>query len=199
MTKDIDTTQIIPAVVITDDMALTEAVFKAASLQLILNAAEAQQQAHVEAAKKAFDDATREHAQRIAEIFAAVESYAAEHRDRLFPLKGKKRAKTFAVLQHKLQYRSSDTVEAPADAVTRIQHMLSDVVSELSAPDLTREREAELQVLEQTLKCLIRQPEPELNKDNAKALDLLLPPALGITVKTSEAFKLAFTFTPEQS
>jgi phage host-nuclease inhibitor protein Gam len=197
MIKDIDTTQITPAVVIADDMQLTEFVFKAASLQLMLNEAEARQQAHVEAAKMAYDEATREHAERIAEIFAGIEAYCAAHRDRLFPLKGKKRSKTFAVLQHKLQYRSSESVEAPKDAVTRIQRMLSDVVSELATPDLTTERERELQALEQTLKSLIRQPEPELNKDNAKALTELIPAELEIKVTTAETFKLAFTFTPE--
>jgi len=199
MTKDIDTTQITPAVVITDDITLTEAVFQAASLQLILNGAEAEQQARVEAAKKAFDEATREHTARIAEIFAGIEAYCAKNRDRLFPLKGAKRAKTFAVLQHKLQYRSSDTVDAPKDAVTRIQRMLSDIVSELSTPGITSEREAELERIEQTLRLLIRQPEPELNKDNVKALDGVIPAELGLSVQTTETFKLAFTFTPEQS
>jgi phage host-nuclease inhibitor protein Gam len=198
MTKDIDTTQITPAVVIDDDMQLTEFVFKAASLQLMLNEAEARQQAQAEAAKMAYDEATREHAERIAEIFAGIEAYCAANRDRLFPLKGKKRSKTFAVLQHKLQYRSSESVEAPKDAATRIQRMLSDVVSELATPGLTTEREGELQVLEQTLKSLIRQPEPELNKDNVKALSEVLPAELEIKVTTAETFKLAFTFTPEQ-
>lgn len=198
MILDIDTAQLTPSIVIADDLALTEAVFKAASLQLVLNEAEAHQQAHIEAAKKAYDDATREHAQRIVEIFASIEAYAAAHRDRLFPLKSGKRSKTFAVLQHKLQYRSSDQVEAPKDAVTRIQRMLSDVRQELSTSSTTREREGELEVLEQTLKLLLRTPEPELNKENVKALDVVIPAELGIRIKTSETFKLAFTFTPDQ-
>jgi phage host-nuclease inhibitor protein Gam len=198
MNVDIDTTTT-PPVSIADDIALTNLVHEAASLQLTLNAAEARMQAHVEAAKKGFNEATREQSQRIAEIFAGIETYCAAHRDRLFPLKGKKRAKTFAVLQHKLQYRSSEAVEAPKDVVQRIQDMLHDVASALYAPGLTSEREAELKRIETTLICLIRQSDPELNKDNAKALKGQIPEALGIRVTTSETFKLAFNFTPEQA
>jgi phage host-nuclease inhibitor protein Gam len=197
MNIDIDTTTT-PPVTIDDDLALTNLVHEAASIQLTLNAAEARMQAHVEAAKKGFNEATREQAQRIAEIFAGIEAYCAAHRDRLFPLKGKTRAKTFAILQHKLQYRSAEAVEAPKDAVQRIQVMLSDVISELTGAGITTDRERELQRIEETLNLLLRHREPELNKDNAKALDGLIPEPLGIRVTTSETFKLAFNFTPEQ-
>lgn len=198
MNIDIDTTTT-PPVAIADDIALTNLVHEAASLQLTLNAAEARMQAHVEAAKKGFEEATREQAQRIAEIFAGIEAYCAAHRDRLFPLKGKTRAKTFAILQHKLQYRSSEAVEAPKDAVQRIQAMYNAVELELSTAVLTSERERELQGLGEILTLLLRWREPELNKDNAKALDGQIPEALGIRVTTSETFKLAFNFTPEQA
>ncbi len=195
-TIDIDTTQ---QAIIADDISLTNHVHQAAALQLILNAAETRQQAHVEAAKKAFDEATRESTARRDAIFAGITAYCVTHRDRLFPMKGKTRAKTFAILQHKLQFRSSDSVEAPKDIVARITALLRDIATERTNLLLTSDREHELNALEMTLRPLLRQPEPELNKDNAKAARDTLPLELGISVSTTESFKLAFNFTPEQA
>jgi len=64
------------------------------------------------------------------------------------------------------------------------------------------EASTEIAAVIQQLKGLIRQPEPELNKDAIKAIsdesvkDYLA--AHGITVETLETFKLTFAFTPEQ-
>jgi phage host-nuclease inhibitor protein Gam len=173
-------------------------------LQLILNGAEVKQQATIEAAKKAFADATSETAQRITEIFAAIQAYAAANRDRLFPKKGSKQAKTYAVLQHKLQFRSSDQVESPDNAAALILRICAEFMHKIEVAEEQGNdtaREAMLSQLE-LLQGLLRQPDPELNKDAVKTLTDAEAKRtlsdLGIRVTTSETFKLAFTFTPEQ-
>lgn len=204
MIRDIDTTQAPATLVIADDIALTSLVHEAASLQLILNGAEIKQQATIEAAKKAFADATRETAQRITEIFAAIQTYASANRDRLFPKKGTKQAKTYSVLQHKLQFRSSDQVEAPDNAAALVLRICAEFAHKIKIAEEQGNhtaREAMLSQLE-LLHGLLRQPDPELNKDAVKTLTDAEAKRtlsdLGIKVTTSETFKLAFTFTPEQ-
>jgi hypothetical protein len=200
MNIDIDTSNL-PALVIKDDKQLSDLVFEIASKQLVLNAAEAEQQSKIEAAKKAFADATGDITNEIRAKFAAIEAYASKHKERLFPVKGGKRKKTFPVLAHKLQYRSSDQVKAPANAVLLIKNMILN--SEVNIMNLGPcEASTEIAAVIQQLKGLIRQPEPELNKDAIKAIsdesvkDYLA--AHGITVETLETFKLTFAFTPEQ-
>lgn len=203
-TKDIDTAAShLPAITINDDKALCDLVHEAANLQLLLNRAEATQSAAVEAAKKAFADATREHSQRINAIFAAVEQYAAANRSRLF-MKGGKEVKTCAIMQHKLQYLSSKTVQAPADAVQ--------IIRDLSAAGQSYIENHPLGLMEwngmtkpevqAAFDALIRQPEPELNKEAVKTASQAVRDILhlqGIRTVTQETFKLAFTFTPSQS
>lgn len=199
-THTIDTTAAAAStLVITDDKHLTDLVHEAASIQLLLNSAEVKQQAHVEAAKKAFDEATREHTAKISTIFAAIEAYCAQHRDRLFPLKGTKRSKTYAVLQHKLQYRSSTTVSAPKDIVKRIQALLSNVRLQLASITNTSAQEAELLQLQGSLESLLRTPPQEFNKEAPAATLTAAPQELGISITSAETFKLAFTFTPDQA
>jgi phage host-nuclease inhibitor protein Gam len=197
MTRDINTTQAPATLVITDDIALTSLVHEAASLQLILNGAEVKQQATIEAAKKAFADATSETAQRITEIFAAIKAYCAKNRDRLFPKKGAKQAKTYAVLQHKLQYRISTSVESPKDIVKRIQERLGLIKTTIAnlAPGQDVSALVELAT---KLESLLRTPPQEFNKEASLTAMQSAPADLGIKVTTSETFKLAFTFTPEQ-
>lgn len=203
-TKTINTAAITPDIVISDDVQLTQLVHEAASLQLSLNRAETIQQAAVEAAKKAFEDATRDTSTRIAEIFTAIQSYCAANRDRLFPAKNGKRAKTYQVLAHKLQYRSSDTVQAPEDAVQVIENLLKAGLDYIEHHPLGLDHwnGYSRTNLQTALKALIRQPEPELNKDAVKNADHHLRDMLatqGIRVLTQETFKLAFTFTPDQA
>lgn len=201
MNIDIDTQQAAPALTITDDKHLSDIVFALASKQLLINAAETDMQARVEAAKKAFADATAPISEEITTLFAAVEAYANKHKDRLFPLKGGKRKKTFKVLQHALQYRSSDQVKAPANAVQIIKSIiLSSEVNIMNLGDC--DAATQIAAAIQKLEACIRRPEPELDKDAVKALaDKELVDHLaehGIKVETVETFKLAFAFTPEQ-
>ena len=90
---DIDTTTAPPALTITADKQLCDVVYQLASNQLLINAAEADLQAKVEAAKKAFADATEPLMGETKTLFAAVEAYAETNKDRLFPMKGGKRKK----------------------------------------------------------------------------------------------------------
>lgn len=200
MNIDIDTSNL-PTLVIKDDKHLADLVFQMASQQLVLNAAEAEQQAKIESAKKAFADATSDISNDISAKFAAVEAYAAKHKDRLFPVKGSKRVKTFKVLQHELQFRSSHQVKAPANAVMVLKSIILN--SEVEIMNLGPcEHSTAIAAMISRLERLIRQPDPELNKDAVKAeedawtRDLLA--THGITVETLETFKLAFAFTPKQ-
>lgn len=202
MNIDIDTTTAPPALIIQDDKHLCDVVYQLASRQLLITSAEAELQAKVEASKKAFADATEPLTSEIKSLFAAIQDYAAENKDRLFPVKGGKRKKTFAVMQHKLQYRSSDVVKAPANAVMLIKSMILNAEVEIMNLGKCKASTKIAAVISQ-LEGLIRQPEPELNKDavkeitDAEVTDYLA--AHGITVETLETFKLAFAFTPEQS
>lgn len=202
MNIDIDTTTAPPALIIQDDKHLCDVVYQLASRQLLITSAEAELQAKVEASKKAFADATEPLTSEIKTLFAAVEGYAAANKDRLFPVKAGKRKKTFAVMQHKLQYRSSDVVKAPANAVMLIKSMILNAEVEIMNLGKCKASTKIAAVIGQ-LEGLIRQPEPELNKDavkeisDAEVTDYLA--AHGITVETLETFKLAFAFTPEQS
>lgn len=202
MNIDIDTTQAAPAIIIKDDKHLCDIVYNLAAAQLLINAAEAEMQATVEAAKHAFATATEPLTSSVKGLFAGIEAYATANKDRLFPIKGKKRSKTFKVLQHALQYRSSEQVKAPANAVALIKSMILN--SEVNIMNLGEcAASTQIAAVIQKLEGLIRQPEPELNKDAVKALteealiDYLA--SHGITVETLETFKLAFAFTPEQS
>lgn len=198
---DIDTQQAKPALTITDDKQLCDIVYAIASKQLVINAAEANQQLKIEAAKKAFEEGTAEFSAEIKTLFAAVQVYAEANKDRLFPVKGGTRKKTFAILQHKLQYRSADRVEAPSDAVAMLQFNIAQ--TEANAANLGPDYAAEMAAVIAKMRGLIRTPAPELNKDAVKALsdDTLKDhlAILGIKVVTNEIFKLAFAFTPEQS
>lgn len=202
-THNIDTATATAAPAITDLQGLTNAVARLASLQLILNNAEGSMQAQVEALKKAFADATAEHAAEIKTTFAQVEAYCAANKETLFPIKNGKRKKTFAVLQHALQYRTGSSVEIPKDAVTQIQGLINYVKgypgeewNGLSKPAIIG-----------ALESLIRTPAPEFNKDTFSALRsntelAALAEVLrlnGFHVSKQETFKLAFTFTPEQT
>lgn len=208
--QDIDTAAAPEAAPITDLIGLTQTVARMASLQLILNGAEAQLQARVEAAKAAFATATQEHAEEIRTLFAAVERYCEQHKDELFPVKGGKRRKTFAILQHALQYRSSVSVEVPPgiDAVGLIRNEISQLEREVNeayqhtgeTPPAERVRLLELI---NALQAMIRQPAPEVNKEAVAAAwvpfaaDILR--ATGIRLVERETFKLAFKFTPDRA
>lgn len=210
-TQDIDATTAAPALTITDDKHLCDIVYQLASKQLVINAAEAEMQAQVEASKKAFADATETLTGEIKKLFAAVEAYAAANKDRLFPVKGDKRKKTFAVLQHKLQYRSSESVEACDNAAEVVLELLRSGIEYLRDKPGGEWNGLGVDDIKAAFKALIRQPAPELDKDAVK--DLLKDAAVnegikalaetlhlhGIRVKTLETFKLAFTFTPEQT
>jgi phage host-nuclease inhibitor protein Gam len=178
---------------------LTAVVSRLANLQLIINAAETQQQAKIEAAKTAFAEATADVQKEIKELFAAVERYCETHRDELFPCKGGKRKKTFAVLQHVLQYRSSTAVTAPGDVVEIIQGKIAAIDFILQSTRSSSEEETQLNNQRQQLESLLRVQAPELNKDRAKAIaSTELAKDLGIQLVTTETFKLSFTFTPQQ-
>jgi phage host-nuclease inhibitor protein Gam len=203
-TIDIDTTQAAPALTITNDKHLADVVHQLASKQLILNQASAEQQAKIEAIKKAFGDATEDLSKEIEDLFAAVEAYAMANKERLFPTKGGKTNKTFVVLKHKLQFRSAASVEAVSNAVDLIERMI-DVVSDWDSLDGNWCGVPKDDVY-QAFKDLLRQPPKELNKEallSQHAAKTPLAKALleylhlhGIRVKTTETFKLSFTFTP---
>lgn len=204
---DIDTAEITPALTITDDKHLCDVVYEIASKQLVINAAEAEQQAKLEAVKKAFSDATGPLEADIKNLFAAVQAYATAKKDRLFPKKGKTRSKTYKVLQHKLQYRSSTAAVVPSNAVAVINQMLQ-IVRDFDSPD-GNWNGIPLEQVQETLKGLLRQPPQEVAKDAvvtlctaedhaSKALAEYLH-LHGIRAKETETFKLAFAFTPEQT
>ena len=207
MNIDINTTQAAPALTITDDRHLCHVVYLLASHQLLINGAEAAMQAKVEAAKKAFADATAPIAEELKSLFAAVEIYAAANKARLFPVKGKKQSKTYKVLQHELKYRSSSAVEAVTNAAEMIGRMI-EIADAWDSPDGLWNGIPKDEVRD-ALKALLRQPPTELDKDallSQHEAKTPLSEALlgylhlnGIRVKTSETFKLAFTFTPDQS
>ena len=201
-TIEINTAEAPKTITIQDDKQLCDIVYQIASKQLVINAAEANQQLKIEAAKKAFEDGTSQFTAEIKTLFAAVQAYAEANKDRLFPVKSGTRKKTFAVMQHKLQYRSSDRVEAPGDAVNLIKCIILN--TEAAIMNLGEcDHSTHLAGLIQKLEAMIRQPAPELNKDAVKACsDAVVRDYLndqGIKVVTDEAFKLVFSFTPDQA
>jgi hypothetical protein len=188
---------------ITTDTDLTNLVSDLAQKQILIESAKARVQATVEAAKLAYDEATRDLATEIQTGFDLINQYCTAHKDRLFPVKKDKRQKTLQILQilqHKLQYRSASEVTAPEDIIKRITARLQDLSLELRSlhPEDFDRIEAEIDLLN----TLLRQPPLELNKDAASAAlttettALQLAP-LGITKTTTETFKLTFTLTPE--
>lgn len=206
-TQDIDTAAAAPLPPLKDLPALFEAVAEAARTQLVINAAEAHMQAEVEAAKIGFEKATAPHSARIQSLFAQIEQYCEAHKDTLFPVKGGKRKKTFTVLQHALQYRSSTTVEVPKRIVEQLLTVIESMDKEI-ATARSKGDPAELEHASDMFACmtalegLIRHPAPEFNKDAAKAItnkraqEILK--SLCLKVGISETFKLAFNFSPEQ-
>ena len=214
-THDINTSAAPAAPDIADQTELRSVIHTLAQKQLILDEAGAKAKAAIETAKKAFADATAETAAEITADFARVVKFAAEHRAELFPMKGKKQAKTFKVLSHELQYRCSDSVEAPPDAAKVIANLIK--ASEMNICNLGMGAHS-LQIAQviAELETLLRHPEPEMNKDavhslkdrakaqepedfNAAKEAAELLEANGIKVVTEETFKIAFKFTPEKT
>lgn len=204
-THDINTSAAPVIADIKDLPGLTSSIFRIAGHQLLINGAQATLQAEIEARKKAFEDATAELQTTIASELAAIERYCEAHKDTLFPVKKGKRQKTFAVLQHKLQYRESTAVEAPKDAADRIKNLIANAEWRLiqeQAKGINRDAERinALAALITAMKGLLRTPEPELNKDavklltNEEAINLLHDQA--ITTTTTDSFKVVFSFTP---
>jgi len=185
---------------ITDLHTLTDTVSDLAIKQASINEAKARLNAQVEAAKLAYDEATRDITAEINAGFEAITAYCEEHKDALFPLKKNgTRQKTLAILQHKLQYRASSGIDAPDNVIDLINRRISDL--QFHARSLTGVDHDAIRSEIEILRQLIRQPDPELNKDIAAGLansddntDILA--AVGITRQHSETFKLTFTFTP---
>lgn len=198
MTKDITVNPSAAVQIETLDQ-LKNAVHKLATLQLVLNAAEARQQAAIEAAKKAFDEATADSQTQLAALLAGVQKYAADNKDMLFPLKGKTRTKTYKVLQHTLAYRSSSSIAAPETIVDDIKAMRARIEEMLCCPDapeagVPEEALAQIDALDR----LIRTKE-EFDKTAAKALlesQAGLLSRLKVTETTEETFRVTFNFTP---
>ena len=214
-THDINTSAAPAAPDIADQTELRSVIHTLAQKQLILDEAGAAMKARIETAKKAFADATAETAAEITADFARVVKFAAEHRAELFPMKGKKQAKTFKVLSHELQYRCSDSVQAPPDAAKVIANLIKLNEFEISNLGMCDESVRIAQVIAE-LETLLRHPEPEMNKDAVhslkdrakaqeaedfsaaqRAMELLQEE--GIQVATEETFKIAFKFTPEKT
>lgn len=205
-TQDIDTSATAPALTITDLKQLTEVIHDMAQTQLLLNRAEADMQSRIEVIKKAYDEATAELVEKIKTALAAVEAYATKHKDALFPIKGGKRKKTLAILQHALKFRESSSVEVPDDAVQLINTLICNHEWELQREQM-RGAEGDVAIINTlaetitALKSLIRKPDPELNKDAVKSLKNEAAQKdisrVGIKIVSSETFKVEFTFTPE--
>lgn len=189
--------------IIADDKELTNAVADAAALQLSIHQAQTAMRKVVEEAKKKFEQLTRGPAAQLNAIFAGITTYCESNKDRLFPLKASAkgsskapvRQKTYAVLSHKLQYRSAEHVEVEDVPLClgRIGLRCASIVNE--AEELGEEAHATLAMLD----SLQRNPPPELDKDAVlkhwTAHEELLR-SLGIEVVEEETFKLAFVFSP---
>jgi phage host-nuclease inhibitor protein Gam len=207
-TIDIDTTQAPPAITIKDDQDLCNVVYQIASKQLVINAAEANQALKIEAAKKAFEDGTSQFTAEIKALFAAVQAYAEANKDRLFPVNGKTRSKTFKVLAHKLQYRRSTATETPKKDAVGTLHRMIEMIRDYGSPDGCWNG-IPLERIVSILHQLLRQPAEEVNKDALLALCTADDPQSkliadyiklhGFSAKESEAFKLVFAFTPDQA
>lgn len=195
MTKDIPVNPATATPIDTLD-GLKGAVHRLATLQLTLQSAEAQQQATIEAAKRAFDQATAEIQAEIANLLAGVEAYCAANKDMLFPKKGKSRTKTFRVLQHALAYRQASAIEAPANVLATIKATRAQIQTllETGGTELSTEAQNQLAALDQ----LIRTKE-EFDRAAAKTLLESQPGLLSrlqIREVTTDTFRVTFNFTP---
>ena len=199
-TTDIDTAAVpAPAPIHTLD-ELTAAVAKAAQLQLVIMAAEARQRAAVEAAKEAFELATRASSAELAALLAGISAAADAHKDDWFPIgKNKKRKKSLKVLEHTLAYRQAVSVEAPAGAAQQLTRVLQELAAHLASDGLCAEEREILEREQRALSAVLRQPPVELNKEAVKALDenaLGWLYAHGVKLVSTESFTLRFDFTP---
>lgn len=190
-----------PALIITDLKHLSDVVYEIASTELAIDKAACDQKAKVEAAKKAFEDATAELQTERAIKLAAIEVFCEANKDTLFPIKGDTRKKTYKVLQHELKYRSSTEVITPDDAVTKAL----DLIEKLDSAASNAANPTEADSYEETitrLRAFLRQPPTEINKEAVGATDdqmkAYLKQHLGISENTKETFKVVFKFTPEQ-
>lgn len=202
MNTDIDTTQITDAPVITDLKGLSDTIHEMAKEQLKVNEAEAKMQAAVEDAKKQYEAAISPHTGLIATFFTGVANYAKQAIDTLFPKsKGGERKKTYPVLGHKLQLRSSSSIEAPADIIEKLAHLRSDLEASYVRGEIEIDQlDSKIAVIDK----LLRVPPVEFNKDAAReafkdpeAAKVLAE--LGIKETSVETFKVAFKFTPEST
>lgn len=190
-----------PALIITDLKHLLDVVYEIASTELAIEKAACDQKAKVEAAKKAFEEATADlQAERAIKV-AAIEVFCEAHKDTLFPIKGDTRKKTYKVLQHELKYRSSTEVITPDDAVTKALDLIEKLekASAYAANHIEAERYMETI---KRLRSFLRTPAVEINKEAVGATDdqmkAYLKEHLGISENTKETFKVVFKFTPEQ-
>jgi phage host-nuclease inhibitor protein Gam len=187
---------------LTTDTDLTNLVSDLAQKQILIERAKGQVQATVEAAKLAYDEATRDIIAEINSGFEAINAYCTENKDRLFPVKKGKRQKTYAVLQHKLQYRSSSEVTAPDDIIARIIARIDALCIEARSLNAAMDHDAISAEID-LLNTLLRHPPIEFSKDAAgsalahETTALQLDP-LGINITQNETFKLTFTLTPGQ-
>lgn len=209
MNTDIDTTQITDAPVITDLKGLSDTIHEMAKEQLKVNEAEAKMQAAVEDAKKQYEAAISPHTGLIATLFTSVASYAKQAIDTLFPQsKNGKRKKTYTILGHQLQLRSSSSITAPEDIILDLLNLANqrriDSATLFATPDADHAYAEQLRAEAVKFESLIRTPAPELNKE--AATELLKDPdigptleAYGIKSETTDTFKVAFKFTPEST
>lgn len=182
---------------IADTKELADVIYEMARDQLILDAAAAKMQSTLEAAKKAYDEATRPITEKQAANLAAVEKFATEHRDTLFPLKGNKRTKTYNVLDHALKLRSSESIITPeGDADT----IVDEAIKRWKRAPGARTDEEHKAMIDALLTLLNQQP-PTWDKDQAKRL-LKQPEGetirqlTGLALQEQETFKVEFRFSP---
>jgi phage host-nuclease inhibitor protein Gam len=171
---------------------LQKAIHSIAQDTLVIEAAETRLQSEVEAMKKAFEEATREHKERRAQLVAAVEHYCDANKDTLFPIKGGKRRKTYHILQHELQYR--EATELAHEEGTSFDQAALDLV-EMSR--LAQDPETQQQIAN----CVKVKP-PTLDKRSVRnaftAIGEILT-KVGLKLQTTEAFKINLNFTPSDS
>jgi 1,2-phenylacetyl-CoA epoxidase PaaB subunit len=181
---------------------LTAAVAEAAQIKLALLAAEARQQAAVEAAKEAFERSTAEAVAELAVLIASIEAAAAAHKEDWFPVGANgKRKKTMAVLDHKIAYRASSVVDAEKMVGLALAEEMDRLEEEMESPDLTGEQLSEMVECRAVLGRCVRYPLPELNKDGVKDLPQevqkkYLEPR-GVVVREVENFSVQFNFQPQ--
>jgi alkanesulfonate monooxygenase SsuD/methylene tetrahydromethanopterin reductase-like flavin-dependent oxidoreductase (luciferase family) len=181
---------------------LTAAVAEAAQIKLALLAAEARQQAAMEAAKEAFERSAAEDVAELAVLIASIEAAAAAHKEDWFPRGANgKRKKTLPVLDHKIAYRASSVVDAEKMVGLALAEEIDRMEEEMGSPDLTGEQLEELVECRAVLARCVRYPLPELNKDAVKDLpeavrQKYLAPR-GVAVREVENFSVQFNFQPQ--